>query len=238
MAQELLPERVQAQIIVTYGDVRLQATLLVPLREQPAAGGALAQCPTVFHPTLPITVTTGEDPCCLGLDGEPFPAMTRYTVEGTGYLLYHPGCLQLPANSQVQLWIPPGEAAQSITLTAGETKYPLSRLPEPPAKPQGNTPLVVSQPYSLGVQGVWGEIQPQISVYRLETTRENAAWQPSTDVVVKPDSQGILEIDPAEAPAGTYRVCIQWKEDDVLLYEIAEIFFIQNAYRNQGGTGL
>lgn len=85
----------------------ISATLHVPLQEKsPAATltGQLLQWPAQYHPTIAIPLVNGTlDSELKLLNGEAFPAMTRYTMDGETYLLYDGGTIDVPADAAIAL---------------------------------------------------------------------------------------------------------------------------------------
>ena len=95
--------------------------------------------------------------------------------------------------------------------------------------------VIGAEGYFFAESEKWGAIAPEFFFEQLNVGEE-ITWNAVECFSVEENEEGKLQMLPKEAEAGTYRVKILWKENEVILYEKEIPFFIQYKSVDQGGS--
>lgn len=230
------PEILYAEVKFSYGDQMISAKIVIDNSTDHPITGDVAFCQSQYDPSEPIRIVGGEDQCVMG----EFPAMTKYACGNENYLLYQGGRIAIPSGEELLIDLSMTEAAEKkedLSLRAGEDKVYTINYRKLPCLYQSQGPLIVDEEgKEILSDRIWGEAKAVMRIEHLTAQADGFGWE-ATDHMMTVTDTNKLVLFPGEATAGTYRAVIQWKENEITIYETEIPFYVQYRNFDQGGTG-
>jgi hypothetical protein len=239
-AFEEVPEEAstgKAEVTWKSGDNTLSATILVPLTQTDQtkeASGVLTQCPSVYCKDIPIPITAGDQDMVLRVNNGDFPAMTRYTIGDETTVLYDGGPIEIPANTSAVLDLSQTDFSGDLTLNG----WTLTET-EDPTGPQSDTAYVLLDgELLLPTLYQWGNATAAMSFQRQVQNQDTGQWDwADVEETFTAEQAGEnIRVTAQAAEPGTYRILLDYKENDVEIYQAEIPFFVQNSGLIAGGT--
>ena len=235
--EETTKEETELTVELSFFYAEKEYTATVKLQEEltaEAAAGELEYCQSQYDPKKTVTLIAEKSADCIIGD---FPAMTSYQIEDENYVLYNGGKILIPAGKTLSLDLSKTELKEDFTITTANGKAHTMKYIPLPKLSEETFPLVIgAEGYVFAESEKWGAIAPEFFFEQL-SVGEETAWNAVECFSIEENEEGKLQMLPEGAEAGTYRVKILWKENEVKLYEKEIPFFIQYESVDQGGSG-
>jgi hypothetical protein len=226
-------------------ETKLSAKVYIPVSDDDDdtvySSGSLTYCQDFYSEGLPIYIETGENNTRLTYNGKDFPAMTKYTYDGKTCILGVGGTIDLPQNTVAAIYLS-GDYMETdenenkildFNIHVGETEYhPVNYVDLPVAETSivvGIDGELTTVPYKLG------SITASYYVEHLVQDEYGLTWKQSNAVTVQAGTY--LNLTPANAQAGTYRLCVSYYDNyEREIYSLEIPFFVRYESADQGGT--
>ncbi|MBQ7670612.1 MAG: hypothetical protein IJS45_07825 [Clostridia bacterium] len=167
-------------------------------------------------------------------DGK-FPANTRYETDGVTTVLYSENYIRVEDAGVVIINLSNTDVDGEIKLSTTMGDCILTEV-DNITSGIGGRPLVVGdEGASLLIPYTWANITPTFAAWKMVKSGGTTTWSTTNLVVCAPDDGGDAYVTAANAPAGTYKLLIEWNYNGHTLYSEEIYFFVRHNSCGQGG---
>ncbi|MBQ7500402.1 MAG: hypothetical protein IJT91_05875 [Clostridia bacterium] len=221
-----------ASVRVVCGDTALAGSFTVPLNpdeEYNDTIGRLAYCPKWYNKNTPIMIKVGSSDVELQYNGDVFPEMTVYKVNGIETVLYDGGTIFAPANSVLEIDLSRTSVdGEYLMINTATQILNLKNTSVPSVNNNGEAVSMTAQKAEIPVLYEWEKMEPVITFEKLETDKNgNMSWTEAPGFSAKASENGYTELDRGASLPGTYRVRTVWKDGDIEVYSLEYSVFVR-----------
>lgn len=196
--------------------------------------GVIVNPPQWYSPQSDIVVYLDGEATVMLNDGD-FPALTRYEIGGVTTVLYSANCISVEEACVVYIDLSDTNVSGDIKLSTNTGECTLTEVDNISSGIGGRPFVVGDEGASLMMPYKWANITPTFTAWKMVKNGGAASWSATNLVSCGPDAGGDAFVTAQDAPAGTYKLLLEWNYNGHTLYSEEICFFVRHNNCGHGG---